>query len=227
MTVVISALPNCIFLLGLCTDVIGKKAQGNTNTPLPVFLAEAPTGEGNTFLPLSFLLLLFAKADSQVNALGERRSSLPSKQTTRRADDTEEGKGCFLSVPNLRHLWFLLKQTFVYLEISANSSTSLIYSINSFLDHTWRLMTALSLSDICVCHQVWVRVWSAEAWTRPSLLPKYLCNTHRGVSVLFPWCAYTELCTLGMSLHTGSADHVSVGTQLMASSWFWEMNIKS
>lgn len=95
MNVVISALPNCIFLLGLCRDVIGKKEQGNTNTLLPVFLAEVPTGEGNTFLPLNFLLLLFAKADSQVNALGERRSCLSSNQTTRGARNMEEGKGCF------------------------------------------------------------------------------------------------------------------------------------
>lgn len=146
MNVVISALPNCIFLLGLCTDIIGKKVQGNTNTLLPVFLAEAPTREGNTFLPLDFLLLLFAKADSQVNALGERRSCLPSNQTTRGASDKEEGKGYSLPVPNLGYLRLLSKQTLIYLEISANSSTLLIYSVNSFLHHICHLMTNCSFS---------------------------------------------------------------------------------
>lgn len=96
MNVVISAPSNCIFLLGLCTDVIGKKVQGNTNTLLPVFLAEVPTREGNTFLPLCFLLLLFAKADSQVNALGERRSCLPSNQTTGGASHKRKGRDALL-----------------------------------------------------------------------------------------------------------------------------------
>lgn len=55
-----------------CAHVIGMKVCRATNTLFPVFLTEAPTGEGNTFLPLYFLWLLFAKADSQVIALGKR-----------------------------------------------------------------------------------------------------------------------------------------------------------
>lgn len=71
--------------MGLCAHVIGMKVCRATNTLFPVFLMEAPTREGYTFLPLYFLWLLFAKADSQAVALGKRRSFLPRDQTTRGA----------------------------------------------------------------------------------------------------------------------------------------------
>lgn len=99
-----------------------------THTLFPVFLTEAPAGEGNTFLPLCFLWLLFAKADSQVNALGKRRSFLPRDQTMRGAGAVQA-----LAVPNLGYLWLLSKQMFVCLEIFADSSIPSIDSVGSFL----------------------------------------------------------------------------------------------
>lgn len=170
----------------------------------PVFLTEAPTGEGNTFLPLYFLWLLFAKADSQVVALGKRGSFCPGTRPP------EEQVPC-------RHLLYLIWGTCGYFHnrrlcvwkfLLILPSFQLIQPVHFYTEFHlfdyWLLF--LSMVSVLVIGAGSGLVWRArpQTFSRHSIAQVPL-QTQAGEShhCLSPWCAHTGLCTSVIPFHQG------------------------
>lgn len=153
MNVVLRALPNWGFLLGLCTRNRNESVQGNKHA-ISCFLDGGPHRRGE-HIPAP-LLPLAALCQGWLTGGCPRQEGelLPRDQTTRGAGAVQA-----LAVPNLGYLWLLSQQTFVCLEIFADSSIPSVDSVSSFLhwiSFIW-LLIALSLNGICFSHRCGVR----------------------------------------------------------------------